>query len=209
MLLKIVLALLVLLVAVSLGWRALSNRRNLPCPSWFAWSLENPVTKIVPNILEYAGLRPGLRVLDAGCGAGRLTIPAAGSVGPGGEVVALDLQPGMLKKLEQRAAKAGAKNIRMIQGGIGQGLLEAGAFDRAFLSYVLGEIPEQDRKAGMEELYSALKPGGVLLIAESIPDPHFQGRDTVRRLAEEAGFTLRGFHGSRLSFVMALEKPAE
>src|SRR5215210_6349596 len=47
-------------------------------------------------------LAPGMRVLDAGCGPGRLTIPLARAVGPTGEVVALDGQSAMLAKLEER-----------------------------------------------------------------------------------------------------------
>lgn len=48
-----------------------------------------------------------MRVLDAGCGPGRLTIPLARQVGPTGEVVALDVQQGMLKRVRKNAARGG------------------------------------------------------------------------------------------------------
>lgn len=59
-------------------------------------------------------------------------------------------------------------------------------FDRAWLVTVLGEVPA--REAALREVYKALKLGGVLSIAEVIPDPHYQNQSTVRRLAEGAGF---------------------
>lgn len=124
-------------------------------------------------------------MLDAGCGPGRLSVPAARRVAPHGEVVALDIQPGMLDRLRVRAAAAGMTNIRPILGGLGQGLLDRDAFDRALLVTVLGDIP--DRAAALREIRAALQPG-VLAVTEVVLDPHYQPPGTVRRLAEEAGF---------------------
>jgi predicted methyltransferase len=44
-------------------------------------------------------------------------------------------------------------------------------------------------------LPSALKPGGRLSITEIFPDPHYQSRVTVQRLAKAAGFRLQAVHG--------------
>ena len=88
-------------VAVSLVWRWASRRRQLPCPAWLAWGLENPLTDIIAGTqvpLERIDPRPGERVLDVGSGPGRLTLPAAERVGPTGTVVALDVQPKMLTR---------------------------------------------------------------------------------------------------------------
>jgi hypothetical protein len=41
---RVIGALLLLSGAVSLAWRELSRRRNLPCPSWLAWSLSSRLT---------------------------------------------------------------------------------------------------------------------------------------------------------------------
>jgi ubiquinone/menaquinone biosynthesis C-methylase UbiE len=59
------------------------------------------------RLVERLDLALGMRVLDAGCGPGRLIIPLAKTVGPPGEVVALDGQREMLEKLEKRAARRG------------------------------------------------------------------------------------------------------
>jgi len=146
-----------------------------------------------------------MRVLDIGCGPGRLTIPAARQVGPQGEVVAIDIQPGMLLHAQEKAQAADLNNIRFLQIGMGDGKLEIGLADCALLVTVLGEIP--DRDAALREVFVALKPGGILSITEIVFDPHFQSRDTVLRLAGAVGFREKAFFGNRIAFTLNLEKP--
>jgi hypothetical protein len=52
-----------------------------------------------------------------------------------------------------------------------------------------------------------LKPGDILLVEETIRDPHFQTRSTVTRLAKPVGFTVKEFSGTRFSFSLTLDKP--
>lgn len=111
--------LLLALVLVGLGWRSASRRRPLPCPTWFGWSLENPLLDWLTGMqttLDRLGLQPGQRVLEIGPGPGRLLIPAARRVLPGGEVVGLDIQPGMLERLKTHAAHAGVSNLPPVLG---------------------------------------------------------------------------------------------
>jgi ubiquinone/menaquinone biosynthesis C-methylase UbiE len=205
---------LVLMVAAPLlifviGWGMLSRRRNIPCPSWLGWlvELDNPLFRNnrASAIAGGLGLRPGMTVLDAGCGPGRLAIPMAREVGPGGRVVALDLQAGMLRKAQERAKSAGLDNIVFEQGDIAGCETGEGVFDRAVLVTVLGEVP--DRRAALQAIFKALKPGGVAAITEVIADPHFQPRPSVIRLAEDAGFRERSRSGNFLSYTLYLEKP--
>ena len=100
-----------------------------------------------------------MRVLDAGCGPGRLTIPVARVVEPTGEIVALDSQRAMLEKLEHRLGAESITNVRTLEAGLGEGALR-GKLDRVVLAFVLGEV--RDREAAGRELYAALKPGGIL-----------------------------------------------
>ena len=79
-----------LVFAHALWWRDAARRRRLQCPVWLGWLLENPCTNALAGsatLLQRAGVGPGMRILDAGCGTGRVTIPAAERVGPAGEVV--------------------------------------------------------------------------------------------------------------------------
>lgn len=156
-------------------------------------------------LLDRAGVAQGMRVLDVGCGPGRLSLPAAERVGPDGWVVALDIQEAMLEKLRARAAERGIENIRIVHAGIGEGKIERGAFDRAFMVTVLGEV--RDREAALKEVFTALKPGGILSITEMLPDPDYQPRQKVRRLAETAGFKLAESFGMLFAFTMNFTRP--
>ncbi len=199
----------VALVVISLVWRFASRRYTIPCPVWMKGLLDPPsaggTSARTRKTIEHLAIGPGMRVLDAGCGPGRLAIPLAGAIGHDGEVTALDIQEEMLHEAEKRARAAGLRNIRFLRMGLGDGGLEQNHYDRALLITVLGEIP--DREAALRDLFGALKPGGILLIDETIRDPHFQTRSTVRGLADAAGFVETGFFGSRFSFTMTFEKP--
>lgn len=206
--LSIISSIVILIMVLTLVWRFISNRRSLPCPSWLSWMVEmdNPFTKTnrASVIIDLLGLQPGMKVLDAGCGPGRLAIPAAKAIGSQGELTALDIQAGMLARVQEKARTAGLSNIRLMQVELGKGKLEMAYYDRAMLVTVLGEIPEQE--AALQEIYQALKPGGILSVTEVIFDPHFQSRESVQRVAGRVGFREAGFFGKRLAYTMHFEK---
>nr|WP_321464452.1 class I SAM-dependent methyltransferase [uncultured Desulfobulbus sp.] len=202
-------AVALVLVLTAVVWRFSSRRHSLPCPVWLRWmvELDNPLarTNRAAFIVDTLSLAPGMTVLDAGCGPGRLTLPLAKRVGPEGTVTAVDLQPGMLERVRAKAERAGLGNIKLVRAGLGEGQLPRGHFERAVLVTVLGEIP--DRDAALAELYAALKPGGILAVAEIIFDPHFQTKKTVLGLAAAAGFGERTFWGNRMAYLLHFEKP--
>jgi ubiquinone/menaquinone biosynthesis C-methylase UbiE len=208
MIVQVGLALLALLLVGTAGWRLFSRRSSLPCPSWLSWmvELENPIARNVgaANIVRRLELQPGMRVLDAGCGPGRVTIPLAKALVPGGEVVAVDIQSEMLRRAREKARSADVTNIRFCQLAIEPGNLGSERYDRAILVTVLGEIP--DRQGALEELYRALNPGGILSVTEMIFDPHYQSRRTILSLARAVGFQEKAFFGSREAYTLNLEK---
>jgi ubiquinone/menaquinone biosynthesis C-methylase UbiE len=196
-------------VAAGVGfliWRR--QDRHLPCPASLSFLLENPFMNRVAGaerLLDRAGVAPGMRVLDAGCGPGRLTLPAARRVGPTGEVVAVDIQEAMLRRVQEKLDAQAVANVRLVSAGLGEGQLEPASFDRAFLVTVLGEIP--DKAAALREIYGALKPGGLLSITEVLPDPDFQTPGAIRKLAGAAGFVEARIVGGFPAFTMNLVKP--
>lgn len=199
---------LLTLVLAGLVWRWLSRRQSLPCPTLLAGALEHPLMDKLAGTqttLDRMGLKPGQRVLEIGPGSGRLLLPAARRVLPGGEVVGLDIQPGMLKRLATRAEQADVPNLTMIQGDVTQAQIPPESFDVVYLCTVLGEIP--DREAALRRCYTALKPGGQLSITELFPDPHYQSQSTVQRLARQAGFQLQALYGSWYFFTANFIKP--
>lgn len=192
---------LAVLIAVSLWWRGASRRRSLPCPTWLANLLDSPWSDRLLGTqatLDRIGLQPGQRVLEVGPGPGRLLIPAAQRVLPTGEVVGLDIQPGMLVRLENRAKTAAVPNLTGILGDATQSHFPPDSFDVAYFCTVLGEIP--DRESALRQCHAALRPGGLLSITEIFPDPHYQSCATVRRVAEAAGFRLKEVRGAWFFF---------
>lgn len=202
----------VFIVVVAFVWRLASRCYTLPCPVWLRWlvELDNPLTRTNRSafIIGHLELEPGMAVLDIGCGPGRLTIPAARSVGNQGIVLAMDIQAGMLARVKTKADMAELSNIDFLHAGVGEGRLANERFDRALLVTVLGEIPERERKKALREIFAALRPGGILSVTEIIFDPHFQSRNTVTRLAEEVGFREKAFYGNRIAFVLNFKKTA-
>ena len=205
----VLLSVLAVTIILPLVWRWASRGHSLPCPAWLRWLVELDSPFLRSNrasvIVEHLGLQPGMRVLDVGCGPGRLTVPIAKKVGPQGEVVAIDIQPRMLARAQEKAHQAGLHNVSFHEVKMGNGKLDFREFDLAVLVTVLGEIPK--REAALAEILRVLKPGGMLSVTEIILDPHFQGRGTVSRLAGAAGFREKAFLGGRFAYSLRLQKP--
>ena len=192
----------------SLGWRYASRRWSLPCPTLLAWSLENSILQRImgtETTLNRIALQPCQKVLEIGPGPGRLLIPAAQRVLPEGEVVGIDIQPGMIERLNGRARRAHVSNLTAILGDATKPLVAEANFDIVILCTLLGEVP--DRDAVLAQCFRALRSGGVLSISEMAGDPHYQSRSTVQRLAVKAGFQLQSIQGRWWLFTANFVKP--
>ncbi len=178
------------LALIALAVSAVRRARALPYPFWMSVT---PVTDRLygtATILEHLALRPGLRVLDVGPGLGRLLLPAAARVLPGGEVTGVEIVTGIARALRARVTAAGLSNVTIIEGDVAAQPLPAAHFDVAYLAAVLGEIA--DRGAAIRVIHDALKPGGRLVIVEGWPDPHHQSLDAIEALILPHGFRRGG-----------------
>jgi ubiquinone/menaquinone biosynthesis C-methylase UbiE len=199
------LAVVVLSAALALLWQ---RRRPMMHPPRLTFLFENSLVNAFvgpERLIQRLDLAPGMRVLDAGCGPGRLTIPLARAVGPDGEIVALDSQREMLGKLERRLEAEGIRNVLPVRAVLGEGVLGEGGFDRVVLAMVLGEA--RDRREAARELYAALRPGGVLSVTEIFGDPDHRRPATIQREVEAAGFRLARRFGGFPAFTLNFEKP--
>lgn len=112
--------------------------------------------------LNAAGLRPGQKVLEVGCGPGFFTVPAAKLVGENGGVCALDISPSAVKHVRQKIEQAGVTNVKTILADAAQTGLPDQSFDLVFV-FGLGH-PIGDMREIWGELHRLLKSEGTLSV---------------------------------------------
>jgi demethylmenaquinone methyltransferase/2-methoxy-6-polyprenyl-1,4-benzoquinol methylase len=111
--------------------------------------------------LRRAGLRPGMSVLDVGCGPGLTAQGAMRLVGAAGYVVGLDPSAGMLREARMGGCRA------LVQG-VGEQLpFRDAGFDFVSMGYALRHVSDLD--ATFREYRRVLTPGGTLLLLEACP----------------------------------------
>jgi tRNA A58 N-methylase Trm61 len=120
---------------------------------------ENP-----EGALDALGIQPGVVVADVGAGTGYMSLRLARRVGPAGKVYANDLQPEMLRRLGENAAKAGLANIETVQGEEADPKLPAGRMDLVLLVDVYHEFSKP--REMIDKIREALKPDGRLVLLE-------------------------------------------
>jgi demethylmenaquinone methyltransferase/2-methoxy-6-polyprenyl-1,4-benzoquinol methylase/phosphoethanolamine N-methyltransferase len=153
--------------------------------------------------LELAGLAPGDKVLDVGCGTGTLTIAAKARAGASGEVHGIDAAPEMIEVARRKAA---AQDVDVdFQVGLIEDIpFPDDAFDLVLSSFMLHHLPADLKRAGFVEIHRVLKPDGRFLAVDlEMPTHHlfaslsalFLGREMVHSgipvlvpELEEAGF---------------------
>jgi SAM-dependent methyltransferase len=111
-----------------------------------------------PRVLDLAAPATGERLLDTACGTGVVGRLAADRVGPSGQVVGQDLNPGMLAVAS--ALPAGAAPVAWVQASTGQLPFADGSFEVVACQLGLQYFP--DRPAAVAELSRVLAPGGRL-----------------------------------------------
>lgn len=173
-------------------------RRGTPYfPHQLAFMLDSPVHRALsnpPQVAERLDLTGSEHVLELGPGPGLFSVEIARRL-PDGRLEQFDLQPEMLDKARRKLKGAGCHNVGFHSGEASEGLpFGDNTFDRAFLSAVIGEVPDQ--AACLASVHRVLKPGGLLVFAERFPDPDRLSVAELRRLAEPAGFEFLDTQGN-------------
>ena len=190
-------------LAGALWWR----KHPSACPYGQRFWVEPPHPLITRTRLrEVLAPRAGERVLEIGPGTGYYSLPVAEWISPGGQLDIFDLQQEMLDHTMRRAAERGLSGITPTQGDARRLPYSDDTFDAAFLTLVLGEIPDQD--AAVRELARVLKPGGRLVVGELFGDPHWVSPSRLRARGEAAGLRCERRSGSPLGYFALLRRPA-
>jgi SAM-dependent methyltransferase len=134
---------------------------------------EADIDVLLAAITSLLGRAPALtRVLDFGCGAGRLTLPLARRAH---SVVACDVAPTILDHAKQNAERAGLHNVSFIGN---DALARSGQFDFICSLLVFEHIPSETGYEILRILMTLLAPGAVAAIHIPLRRP----TDTLRRL---------------------------
>ncbi|MCC6167332.1 MAG: class I SAM-dependent methyltransferase [Caldilineaceae bacterium] len=135
---------------------SLHERRRLQEQS----NIVNPFTR---QLLENAGIRAGMRILDVGSGAGDVALLLADIVGPGGTVVGVDRNPTVLETARERAAALQLQNTSFVASDV-RALNLQGDFDavvgRAVLMYIADPVE------ALQRALRFVRPGGVIAFHE-------------------------------------------
>lgn len=122
------------------------------------------VGAMTERLLVEAGVGPGRRVLDVGCGRGDVSFLVARLVGERGQVVGLDRDAQPLVVAREQANALGLSNVTFVEGDLGAPAAEPGGFDAVVGRRVLMYQP--DPVAALRGLARALRPGGVIVFQE-------------------------------------------
>jgi len=166
------------------------DRKNQVCPVERANSLDFRLRRWVQNPQKI--LRPyvkeGMTVLDFGCGPGFFTIDLAKMVGESGQVIAADLQEGMLDRLRKKIQRTDLQDRIILHQCDTNRIGLSKTIDFVLAFYMLHEVPDQE--GFFNEIGRILKSKGEILIVE--PPFHVSKSvfEATIRKAQNAGFVL-------------------
>ncbi len=186
-------------------WEWLWKKKHV-CPWWLARIADTSLRERFHPPREILGpyLKPDMTALDLGCGAGFFSLAMARVVGPGGTVLAADIQPRMLRRTVLKAQAAGlATRIEplLLEGG---GLILDRGLDFGLAFWMAHEVTDLPLLLG--RVHHHLNPGGRFLLAE--PLVHVSGKrfklETL--LAMETGLRIESEPKVRFSRAVVLRK---
>ena len=155
---------------MSATMEALDKFKAIQREGWAHFApLQTFTTIPAANLVKFAGIRSGQRVLDVACGTGVVAVTSARA---GARVTGLDLTPELLAVARENAKTAGV-DIDFHEGDVEKLPFPDGTFDVVVSQYGHMFAPRPDVAVG--EMLRALKPGGTLAFSTWPPD-QFIGR---------------------------------
>ncbi|WP_292470269.1 class I SAM-dependent methyltransferase [Methanolobus sp.] len=167
----------------------ISNTTHV-CPTEISIILNNRIRRWLQNPRKILGpyVKEGVDVLEVGCGPGFFTLDMAQMVGKTGQVVAVDLQEGMLAKVREKIRRSEAGQNIVLHKCEEDKIGVSGKFDFVFLFYVVHEVP--DKGAFFRELVSVLKADGLIYVVEPPLHVSKKALEETIKIASDAGLTV-------------------
>ena len=131
-------------------------------PKWVAFQrvIDAQIAPLGERVMDGAGIAPGERVIDVGCGCGDTTIALGRRVGHAGSVLGIDISAPMLARAAEAARAAGTANVRFENADAQTHRLSPRAFDVVYSRF--GVMFFADPAAAFANLRTALRAGGRL-----------------------------------------------
>jgi ubiquinone/menaquinone biosynthesis C-methylase UbiE len=158
----------------------------------------------VDLLFKALALKPGISVVDLGCGPGDYSIPIAKIIGKEGRVYAVDLWEGCIEFLKSEIERLGIGNIEPLLADMSRRLpFEGGSVDACLMATILHDLKDnQSHDATLTEVKRFLKKGGIFAIVEFTkrdgpPGPPASIRlspDETAMLVEPHGFIRKGLY---------------
>jgi arsenite methyltransferase len=178
-----------LLPALSLSWGCTSCKRfayeGFGRDSW-----QQP-----QEVVRTLAIQPGAVVADIGAGGGYFTFRLADAVGPSGKVYAVDIDPGMVEYLQQRATEDGYRNVDVVLATPDDPHLPPGGVDLVFTCNTYHHFDNPTTYFAAMKKY--LRPGGRVAIIDSRPEGfwhrlfgHATAEDAIEKDMQAAGYQL-------------------
>jgi len=117
------------------------------------------------QVMQLAGIRPGMSVADVGAGEGYYTVRLARVVGPHGRVLAEDIVPQVRDSLSERIQREGLDNVAVKLGTPDDPMLPPESFDRVFLVHMYHEVASP--YAFLWHLREGVKPDGLIIVVDA------------------------------------------
>ncbi|MBO9574261.1 MAG: methyltransferase domain-containing protein [Sphingobium sp.] len=181
------------------------------------WSTEEARDRVheAQDIMNSAGITPGMTVADIGAGEGYYTVRLAKRVGPKGRVLAEDIVAEVIDALGRRVTRENWDNVSVKLGTPDDPKLPAASFDRVFMVHMYHEITEP--YAFLWHLYPALKPKGEVIVVEPNrpPEQHGMPPELLRCEFAAVGYVQRDYvqrpaaGGYMARFVPGAAKPVD
>ena len=153
------------------------------------------------DYLHYLGAKAGAHIADIGCHEGYMTVKLSTAVGKNGKVYAVDIEDEKLSTLRENLRKRSITNVQVIKGDYDDPKLPANQLDAVLILDTYHEMDSYQKI--LAHIEKALKPGGILVISESISDSRRNQTRSQQHERHEIGmnFVLKDLEQTNFSVI--------